>query len=161
MATHSSIPAWKIPWMEEPSRLSFMGSPKVGHDWVTSLLYIWKFVKDVMPSHLLILSCISCNKGILHNYSSNIKISKLILTHCYHLILDPIQVLPNASVISFIRKGSSSESCTVFSCHASLFSFELEQFLSSFLTFTALAFVKITEHSQCPSICVWLVFPDD
>ena len=25
------------PWMEEPSRLQFMGSRRVGHDWVTSL----------------------------------------------------------------------------------------------------------------------------
>ena len=24
MATHSSIPAWKIPWIEEPGRLQFM-----------------------------------------------------------------------------------------------------------------------------------------
>ena len=26
MATHSSIPAWGIPWTEEPGRLQFMGS---------------------------------------------------------------------------------------------------------------------------------------
>ena len=26
MATHSSIPAWRIPWMEEP------GAYRVGHD---------------------------------------------------------------------------------------------------------------------------------
>ena len=26
MAPHSSTPAWKIPWMEEPGRLQFMGS---------------------------------------------------------------------------------------------------------------------------------------
>ena len=26
MATHSSALAWKIPWMEEPSRLQSMGS---------------------------------------------------------------------------------------------------------------------------------------
>ena len=26
MAIHSSIPAWKIPWMEEPGRLQSMGS---------------------------------------------------------------------------------------------------------------------------------------
>ena len=32
MATHSSILAWKIPWMEEPSRLQSMGSQRVGHD---------------------------------------------------------------------------------------------------------------------------------
>ena len=32
MATHSGIPAWSIPWMEEPSRLRSMGSQGVGHD---------------------------------------------------------------------------------------------------------------------------------
>ena len=32
MATHSSVLAWKIPWMEEPGRLQFMGSQRVGHD---------------------------------------------------------------------------------------------------------------------------------
>ena len=32
MATHSSILAWKIPWMEESGRLQFMGSQRVGHD---------------------------------------------------------------------------------------------------------------------------------
>ena len=30
MATHSSTPAWKIPWMEEP--VQSMGSQRVGHD---------------------------------------------------------------------------------------------------------------------------------
>ena len=37
MAPHSSTLAWKIPWMEEPGRLQSMGSPRVGHDLVTSL----------------------------------------------------------------------------------------------------------------------------
>ena len=32
MATHSSILAWRIPWMEEPGRLQSMGSQRVGHD---------------------------------------------------------------------------------------------------------------------------------
>ena len=32
MATHSSIPAWKIAWTEEPGRLQSMGSQRVGHD---------------------------------------------------------------------------------------------------------------------------------
>jgi len=32
MATHASTLAWKIPWMEEPGRLQFMGSQRVGHD---------------------------------------------------------------------------------------------------------------------------------
>ena len=32
MAPHSSTLAWKIPWTEEPGRLQFMGSRRVGHD---------------------------------------------------------------------------------------------------------------------------------
>ena len=32
MATHCSILAWTIPWMEEPGGLQFMGSQRVGHD---------------------------------------------------------------------------------------------------------------------------------
>ena len=37
MATHSSILAWRILWMEEPGRLQFIGSQKVGYDWATTL----------------------------------------------------------------------------------------------------------------------------
>ena len=32
MATHSSILAWKIPWMGEPGRLQSMGSQRVGYE---------------------------------------------------------------------------------------------------------------------------------
>ena len=32
MATHSSIPAWRIPWTEEPGGLQSMGLQRVGHD---------------------------------------------------------------------------------------------------------------------------------
>ena len=32
MKTHSSILAWKIPWIEEPSRLQSMGLQRVGHN---------------------------------------------------------------------------------------------------------------------------------
>ena len=32
MATHSSILAWKIPGVEEPGRLQFMGLQRVGYD---------------------------------------------------------------------------------------------------------------------------------
>ena len=37
MAPHSSILAWKIPWMEESGRLQSMGSLRIGHDQATSL----------------------------------------------------------------------------------------------------------------------------
>ena len=32
MATHSSILAWRIPWMEEPGGLQSLGSQRVRHD---------------------------------------------------------------------------------------------------------------------------------
>ena len=32
MVTHSSIFAWKIPWIEEPSGLQSMESQRVGHN---------------------------------------------------------------------------------------------------------------------------------
>ena len=32
MATHSSILAWRIPWMEEPGGLQSMGCKRVGHN---------------------------------------------------------------------------------------------------------------------------------
>ena len=32
MAAHSSVLAWRIPGMGEPSGLPFMGSHRVGHD---------------------------------------------------------------------------------------------------------------------------------
>ena len=37
VAPHSSTPAWKIPWMEEPGGLQSMRLRRVRHDWATSL----------------------------------------------------------------------------------------------------------------------------
>jgi len=42
IATHSSILAWKIPWMEEPGRLQSTGLQRVQHDWATSLTYCFQ-----------------------------------------------------------------------------------------------------------------------
>ena len=36
-ATHSSILAWRILWMEEPGRQQSMGSQRVGHAWTSDL----------------------------------------------------------------------------------------------------------------------------
>ena len=35
MATHSSIPAWRIPWIEELGGLQSTGSQRGGQDWAT------------------------------------------------------------------------------------------------------------------------------
>ena len=38
MTTHSSILSWRIPQIQEPSGLQFMGSQRVGHDWATNTI---------------------------------------------------------------------------------------------------------------------------
>ena len=43
MATHSSIPSWRIPWTDVPGGLQSTVSQRVGHDWATSTFtYIHK-----------------------------------------------------------------------------------------------------------------------
>ena len=34
MASHSSILAWRIPWIEEPGGLQSKGSKRVRHNWI-------------------------------------------------------------------------------------------------------------------------------
>ena len=40
-ATHSCIPAWRIPGTEEPGGLQSLRSQIVGHDWVTNTFSVW------------------------------------------------------------------------------------------------------------------------
>ena len=40
MATHLSIPAWRIPWTEKPGGLQSIGVQRVGHDW-SNLAHNW------------------------------------------------------------------------------------------------------------------------
>ena len=59
MATHSSIPAWRIPWTEESVGLQSMGSQRVGHDWsMYTLTFIYLALSGLSCAwaHLL-LSC--------------------------------------------------------------------------------------------------------
>ena len=46
MATHSSILAWRIPWLKEPSGLQSSGLQRVGHNWATSFSLSPKHAKS-------------------------------------------------------------------------------------------------------------------
>ena len=52
MATHSSILAWRIPWMEEPGGLQSTGSLRVGHDWLTNI-FTFTFFFSPAPGAVL------------------------------------------------------------------------------------------------------------
>ena len=66
MATHSSILARKMSWIEEPGRLQSMGSQRIGHDWVTNTSSLplhnysikevnWGVIKYYMGGRLLLI----------------------------------------------------------------------------------------------------------
>ena len=55
MATHSSILAWKIPWMEEPGGLQFTGSQRVRHNWETNTFFLSKTEHSVSPRPVEVL----------------------------------------------------------------------------------------------------------
>ena len=57
MATHTSILAWRIPWMEESGGLHSVGSQRVRHDWVTSLHFTYMEV-------IVCLNTLYKNKGV-------------------------------------------------------------------------------------------------
>ena len=56
MVLHSSILAWKIPWMEEPGRLWSMGSLRVGHDWATSVSLHFHALEKEIATHSSVLA---------------------------------------------------------------------------------------------------------
>ena len=47
LATHSSILAWRIPQIEEPSETQSMGSQRVGHNWVTDTRALKMWLKEL------------------------------------------------------------------------------------------------------------------
>ena len=65
MAAYSSILAWRIPWMEEPGGLQFMGPQRFRHDWATSRSLSFIVVVNLLrrvfcPSMWSILENIAC-----------------------------------------------------------------------------------------------------
>ena len=57
MAPHSSTLAWKIPGKSQHGRLQFMGSQRVGHNWVTSLsLFHLHTLEEEMATHSSVLA---------------------------------------------------------------------------------------------------------
>ena len=58
MAPHSSTLAWKIPWMEEPGRLQFLGSLRFGHDWAAGFVFTFHFhaLEKEMAPHSNVLA---------------------------------------------------------------------------------------------------------
>ena len=93
MATHSIVPAWRIPRMGEPGGLPSMGSHRVGHGW-SDLASAAAYTVEVF-SHIAInlfkdSSNILCSPKLRHYWSLHRKIISFML----------ICALPNLYYIS-------------------------------------------------------------
>ena len=58
MAPHSSTLAWKMPWMEEPGRLQFMGLLRVGRIRLSNFTFTFHFhtLEKEMATHSSVLA---------------------------------------------------------------------------------------------------------
>ena len=71
MATHSSTPAWRIPWTEEPGGLQSTGLQRVGHDWATSLSFL--YVKCILIAVYHQLICTKPTMNFPRSTQSHLK----------------------------------------------------------------------------------------
>ena len=86
MATHSSTPAWRIPWTEEPGRLQIMGLQRVRHDWATLFIFFFLSSYASMTAYFnsvsslpLLLSLLAVSYVKYHNVLQKIFHMPLIL----------------------------------------------------------------------------------
>ena len=79
MATHSSILAWRIPWMEEPGGLQSTGLQRVGHNWATSLHFMPPFnpYLNLIKPMFILISLKKIKQRNTQNHCSSERLTKL------------------------------------------------------------------------------------
>ena len=138
MATHSSILAWKIPWLEESASLQSNGWYRVRYRWVTKHSTYWT-LSSVIPSCPTLCNPMDRSKPdlpVLHHLLELAKthahwVSDVIL--CFPLLLLPsifpsIRVFSNESVICirWPKYWSFSFSINPSNEHPGLISFRMD-----------------------------------
>ena len=123
MATHSSILAWRIPWMEEPGGLQSMGLQSVGHNWASSLHFTssckrnqWA-LNDSHSTFLYILFTILI-EPLLNLYSWNCRLG--VQCNMYYLgkLLVAIQLFFHTQFMIFgVQKAREALKKNLFSNH--------------------------------------------
>ena len=107
MATHSSILAWEIPWVEEPGMRQSIGSQKFGFDLVSqsvqSLSGVQLFVTRWTAAHQASLSIINSQSLLKLMFISLVMPSNHLILCCPLLLLPSIspsiRVFSNESVL--------------------------------------------------------------
>ena len=105
MATHSSILAWRIPWMVEPGGLQSMGLQRVRQDWAT-YIFTFKSLLEILqvifhfhsvPTPVLLLA------SSTYFFSSKCSLNINILLDSRHtLLIFLLKTLPKRAPVSII-----------------------------------------------------------
>ena len=106
MATHSSLPAWRIPGRVEPDGLQLVGLQRVRHDWVTHirkqrLLFTCSVVSNSLSPHGLQHASLPCPSLYPRVRSNSCPSSRW-----YHLTISSSVAPFSTSLQSFPASGS-------------------------------------------------------
>ena len=104
MVTHTSIFAWRIPWMEEPGGLQSTGSQRVRHDLATSLSLSYIYTHIYIHTH---------NIFIYQSFDEHLG--------CFHVlaILNSAAVNIGVHVSGFFLSSGYMPSCGIASVYGS------------------------------------------
>ena len=111
MTTHSSIPAWRIPWTEEPGRLQSMASQRVGHDWaINTFTHVYSISSVQLLSSVRLFATpwtAACQDSLsITNFQSLLKLMSIKSVMPSNILCHPLLHLP--SVFPSIRVFSES-----------------------------------------------------
>ena len=131
MATHSSTFAWRISWMEEPGRLSSLGSLRVGHDWATSLSHFSLSCIEEGNGNPLQSSCLetprdggSCWAAVYDIAQSRTWLTRL-SSSSSNLLIGSTKLHSKGNVFRILFVGGGEELGTIIKSAPFLFSYQL------------------------------------
>lgn len=97
-ATHSSVPAWRIPWIEEPGGLQSIGTQRVRHDWSN-------LARRPIRTENQSKYCLGCQDMLILSLSASLEIqSKMIHIYLTSIWWEPLCALRCFCCLGFINK---------------------------------------------------------
>ena len=109
MATHSNVLAWRIQWTQDSGRPQFMGSQRVGHDWINLVCTCnHENTSSLSRSYSLLHPHIQSHVESLDSTSRN---TSNVIPQFYFQCLDPILYRGKESSDWWVAKASNWFSC--------------------------------------------------
>ena len=122
MATHSSIPTWRIPWTEELGGLQSTGSQRVGHNWQLTHPPTPNTPLGMTNSNFLSKRIVPVTGSLALNLTCSVTLTCLIICtiHYFHPLFPSFHLL---MVQSCLMWGDSLNPGLTVPCVSFIFSF--------------------------------------